>query len=48
MSLHTDLNSFEIAEVNILEYLEERGSNIDLHFDDFWLWGERICGLNLL
>ena len=42
------LKTFEPVEVNILEYLEDRGSNIDFHFDDFWLWGERIVGLNLV
>lgn len=35
-------------EVNILSYEESKGSNIASHFDDFWLWGERIIGLNLL
>ena len=35
-------------EVNILSYSNERGSNIASHFDDFWLWGERIIGVNLL
>jgi len=31
-----------------LEYREEHGACIAPHFDDFWLWGERIIGLNLL
>ena len=35
-------------EVNILSYSSQRGSNIASHFDDFWLWGERILGVNLL
>ena len=35
-------------EVNILSYSRERGSNIASHFDDFWLWGERILGISLL
>jgi len=39
---------FEPIEVNILEYLESKGSNIAPHFDDFWIWGERIIGMNLL
>ena len=52
-----DLSSEEVAivveglepvEVNVLEYKEDRGSNIAPHMDDFWLWGERIFGLNLL
>ncbi|KPM07354.1 alpha-ketoglutarate-dependent dioxygenase ABH4-like protein, partial [Sarcoptes scabiei] len=24
-----------------------RGSSIDPHFDDFWIWGERLVTLNL-
>ena len=35
-------------EVNVLEYDQERGSNIAPHIDDLWLWGERIFGINLL
>ena len=34
--------------MNILSYEESKGSNIASHFDDFWLWGERIIGVNLL
>ena len=34
--------------MNILEYEEVKGSNIAPHFDDFWVWGERIFGCNLL
>ena len=40
--------SFCPIEVNILSYEEEKGSNIASHFDDFWLWGDRIIGVNLL
>jgi hypothetical protein len=36
------------VEVNVLEYDQERGSNIAPHMDDLWLWGERIFGINLL
>ena len=39
---------FKPIEVNILEYEEVKGSNIASHFDDFWIWGERILGVNLL
>ena len=39
---------FAPIEVNILEYLQEKGSNIAPHYDDFWIWGERIAGVNLL
>ena len=42
------METFEPIEVNILSYEESKGSNIASHFDDFWLWGERIIGLNLL
>ena len=35
-------------EVNVLEYDQERGSNIAPHIDDLWLWGERIFGINLM
>ena len=47
-TIHPILDSFKPIEVNILEYLEDKGSNIAFHFDDFWLWGERIVGVNLL
>ena len=42
------IQGFEPVEVNVLEYKEEKGSNIAPHMDDLWLWGERIFGLNLL
>ena len=42
------VQGFEPVEVNVLEYKEDKGSNIAPHMDDFWLWGERIFGLNLL
>ena len=42
------MNGFQSIEVNVLSYEESKGSNIASHFDDFWLWGERIIGLNLL
>lgn len=41
------LKDFEPVEQCNLEYLPERGSSIDPHFDDFWLWGERLVTLNL-
>lgn len=31
-----------------LEYVPERGSCINPHFDDEWLWGERLISLNFL
>ena len=42
------MKGFRPIELNILEYQAERGSHIAPHFDDFWIWGERIIGLNLL
>lgn len=39
---------YSIAEASVLEYVEEKISNIDPHVDDTWLWGERIGGINLL
>ena len=42
------MTGFCPIEVNILSYSNVRGSNIASHFDDFWLWGERIIGVNLL
>jgi alkylated DNA repair protein alkB family protein 4 len=36
------------VEMNVLEYEESRESNIAPHFDDFWVWGEYIVGLNLV
>ncbi|NXH09175.1 ALKB4 dioxygenase, partial [Bucco capensis] len=38
---------FPVEQCN-LDYLPERGSAIDPHFDDWWLWGERLVSLNLL
>jgi len=34
--------------MNSLEYKDTRESNISPHYDDFWIWGETIVGLNLL
>ncbi len=42
------LKSFEPVELCNLEYRPERGSTIDPHSDDSWLWGERLVTLNLL
>lgn len=42
------LTNFQPVELCNLEYSSERGSSIDPHFDDFWLWGERLVTLNLL
>lgn len=42
------LRDFVAVELCHLEYTPERGSAIDLHLDDTWLWGERLVTLNLL
>ncbi len=42
------LKDFLPVELCNLEYVPDRGSAIDPHFDDFWLWGERLVTLNLL
>ena len=42
------LQNFQPVELCNLEYIPERGSSIDPHFDDFWVWGERLVTLNLL
>ena len=31
-----------------MEYTPDRGSSIDPHIDDTWLWGERLVTINLL
>ena len=42
------LKDFYIVEQCNLEYVPERGSQIEPHFDDSWLWGERLVTLNML
>lgn len=42
------LAGFVPVELCNLEYLPQRGSAIDAHYDDWWLWGERLVTLNLL
>lgn len=42
------LVDFHPVEMCNLEYQKDRGAHIDFHFDDFWLWGERLVTLNLL
>ena len=45
---HSCLSGFVPVELCNLEYRPERGSSIDAHLDDWWLWGERLVTLNLL
>lgn len=42
------LSDFSTVELCNLEYVPTRGSSIDPHYDDNWLWGERLVTLNLL
>lgn len=42
------LSDFLPVELCNLEYSSDRGAAIDPHFDDFWLWGDRLVTLNLL
>ncbi|RWS03985.1 alpha-ketoglutarate-dependent dioxygenase alkB 4-like protein [Dinothrombium tinctorium] len=42
------MRDFEPVELCNLEYVPERGSSIDPHLDDTWIWGERLVTLNLL
>lgn len=42
------LKDFMTIEECYLEYDEERGSHIDPHIDDCWIWGERILTVNCL
>ncbi|KAI5608390.1 alpha-ketoglutarate-dependent dioxygenase alkB-like 4 isoform 1, partial [Silurus asotus] len=48
MSKEPLLADFHPVEQCNLEYSPERGSAIDPHLDDSWLWGERLVTLNLL
>uniref|UniRef100_A0A8D0BNV5 AlkB homolog 4, lysine demethylase n=1 Tax=Salvator merianae TaxID=96440 RepID=A0A8D0BNV5_SALMN len=48
MREHALLRDFSPVEQCNLEYSPERGSGIDPHWDDGWLWGERLVSLNLL
>ena len=45
---YSSLSGFLPVELCNLEYLPERGSAIDPHHDDWWLWGDRLVTLNLL
>ncbi|EGD79147.1 hypothetical protein PTSG_09879 [Salpingoeca rosetta] len=42
------LQDFEPVEQCHLDYRPERGAAIDMHFDDDWIWGERLVTVNLL
>lgn len=42
------LENFVPVEFCILEYTPERGSYIRPHYDDTWIWGDRLITLNLI
>ncbi|KAG5671658.1 hypothetical protein PVAND_001848 [Polypedilum vanderplanki] len=42
------LKDFKIVEECFLEYEESRGSHIEPHLDDCWIWGERIVTVNCI
>lgn len=48
MKDHSVLTGFSPVEQCNLDYSPERGSAIDPHLDDWWLWGERLVSVNLL
>ncbi|XP_073472757.1 alpha-ketoglutarate-dependent dioxygenase alkB homolog 4 [Aquarana catesbeiana] len=48
MKTHLVLEGFLPVEQCNLDYNSDRGSAIDSHYDDSWLWGERLVSLNLL
>lgn len=43
-----ELRGFTPVELCNLDYSPVRGSAIDPHMDDDWIWGERLVTLNLL
>ncbi|XP_029925650.1 alpha-ketoglutarate-dependent dioxygenase alkB homolog 4 [Myripristis murdjan] len=42
------LSGFQPVEQCNLDYHPQRGSAIDPHLDDSWLWGERLVTINML
>ncbi|XP_042144311.1 alpha-ketoglutarate-dependent dioxygenase alkB homolog 4-like [Ixodes scapularis] len=42
------VSDFEAVELCNLDYHPKRGSCIDPHYDDWWLWGPRLVTFNLL
>jgi alkylated DNA repair protein alkB family protein 4 len=46
---HSNLmKDFVPVEFCVLEYTPERGSYIRPHYDDMWIWGDRLITVNLL
>lgn len=48
MQQEPGLAGFQPAEQCNLDYHPRRGSAIDPHLDDSWLWGERLVTINML
>uniref|UniRef100_A0A3P8SNB9 AlkB homolog 4, lysine demthylase n=1 Tax=Amphiprion percula TaxID=161767 RepID=A0A3P8SNB9_AMPPE len=48
MQREPTLAGFQPVEQCNLDYHPERGSAIDPHLDDSWLWGERLVTVNML
>ena len=48
MKCFNELLDFIPVELCNLDYSPEKGAAIDPHFDDFWLWGERLVTINFL
>uniref|UniRef100_A0A146QST0 AlkB homolog 4, lysine demthylase n=1 Tax=Fundulus heteroclitus TaxID=8078 RepID=A0A146QST0_FUNHE len=48
MQQQPNLEGFQPVEQCNLDYHPERGSAIDPHLDDSWLWGERLVTVNML
>lgn len=48
MQQEPKLEGFQPVEQCNLDYHAERGSAIDPHLDDSWLWGERLVTVNML
>ncbi|KAM3600905.1 uncharacterized protein V6R79_004391 [Siganus canaliculatus] len=48
MQQEPSLSGFRPVEQCNLDYHPERGSAIDAHHDDSWLWGERLVTINML
>lgn len=42
------LSDFCAVEMCNLNYEPSKGAAIDPHYDDFWLWGQRLVTINLL
>ncbi|CAF3712345.1 unnamed protein product [Rotaria socialis] len=48
LKAHRISEDFQSVELCNLDYHSARGSHIDPHIDDVWIWGERLITINLL